>query len=63
MTAAMRPIIGAAQRNVSYYTASLNDLTQYPTLQGQHSVDVVIIGGGFTGCLHAAACESQRGSG
>lgn len=60
MTAAMRPVICAAQRNASYYTASLNDTTQYPTLQGQVSVDVVIIGGGFTGVASAVEL-AERG--
>ncbi|XVJ50331.1 NAD(P)/FAD-dependent oxidoreductase (plasmid) [Pseudomonas sp. UBT] len=60
MTAAMRPVIGAAQRSDSYYTASLNDATQYPTLQGQVSVDVVIIGGGFTGVASAVEL-AERG--
>ncbi|WP_442963639.1 NAD(P)/FAD-dependent oxidoreductase [Pseudomonas sp. ES3-33] len=56
----MRNVIGAAQRSASYYTASLNDPTQYPTLQGQHSVDVVIIGGGFTGVATAVEL-AERG--
>ncbi len=56
----MRPVICAAQRNASYYTASLNDTTQYPTLQGQVSVDVVIIGGGFTGVASAVEL-AERG--
>ncbi|WP_338722455.1 FAD-binding oxidoreductase [Pseudomonas tolaasii] len=56
MTVALR----TAERSASYYTASLNDPTQYPTLQGQVSVDVVIIGGGFTGV--ASALElAERG--
>ncbi|WP_406226766.1 NAD(P)/FAD-dependent oxidoreductase [Pseudomonas siliginis] len=37
----------------SYYTATLNQDTDYPTLQGRHKVDVVIIGGGFTGVATA----------
>jgi len=41
------------QRTNSYYTATLNHDTDYPTLQGQHRVDVVIIGGGFTGVATA----------
>ena len=50
----------AALRSPSYYTASLNDATQYPTLQGQVSVDVVIIGGGFTGVASAVEL-AERG--
>lgn len=60
MTADMRPVIAAAQRSASYYTASINDTTQYPTLQGQVSVDVVIIGGGFTGVASAVEL-AERG--
>ena len=60
MTAAMRPVTGAAQRSASYYTASLNDATHYPTLPGQVSVDVVIIGGGFTGVASAVEL-AERG--
>ncbi|MCU1770891.1 FAD-binding oxidoreductase [Pseudomonas sp. RSB 5.4] len=41
------------QRCNSYYTATLNQDTDYPTLQGRHQVDVVIIGGGFTGVATA----------
>ncbi|MBI3906612.1 MAG: FAD-binding oxidoreductase [Pseudomonas fluorescens] len=41
------------QRCNSYYTATLNHDTDYPTLQGRHRVDVVIIGGGFTGVATA----------
>ena len=44
---------GPAQRAPSYYSASLNDHTQYPQLKGTVQVDVAIIGGGFTG-LQAA---------
>lgn len=41
------------QRPHSYYTATLNQDTDYPTLQGRHRVDVVIIGGGFNGVATA----------
>ena len=41
------------ERCNSYYTATLNQDTDYPTLQGRHKVDVVIIGGGFTGVATA----------
>jgi glycine/D-amino acid oxidase-like deaminating enzyme len=41
------------QRCNSYYTATLNQETDYPTLQGEHKVDVAIIGGGFTGVATA----------
>lgn len=41
------------ERCNSYYTATLHQDTNYPKLQGTHSVDVVIIGGGFTGVATA----------
>ncbi len=41
------------QRINSYYTATLNHDTDFPVLQGTHSVDVAIIGGGFTGVATA----------
>ncbi|QQZ44250.1 FAD-binding oxidoreductase [Pseudomonas sp. SK3(2021)] len=53
MTAAFNPVTPAAERCPSYYSATLNNETAYPTLQGQVSVDVVIIGGGFTGVASA----------
>ncbi|AZC81528.1 FAD-binding oxidoreductase [Pseudomonas chlororaphis] len=53
MTAAFNPVTPAAERCPSYYSATLNSETAYPTLQGQVSVDVVIIGGGFTGVASA----------
>ncbi|SDZ55827.1 FAD-binding oxidoreductase [Pseudomonas sp. NFIX28] len=53
MTAALNPVTPAAERCPSYYSATLNQETHYPTLQGSHQVDVVIIGGGFTGVASA----------
>ncbi len=41
------------QRCSSYYTATLTQETDYPSLEGHHRVDVVIIGGGFTGVATA----------
>jgi glycine/D-amino acid oxidase-like deaminating enzyme len=60
MTAAINAVIPAAERCPSYYSASLNQETAYPTLQGQISVDVVIIGGGFTGVASAVEL-AERG--
>lgn len=37
----------------SYYVASLNDETAYPRQEGDETVDVCIIGGGFTGVSSA----------
>jgi hypothetical protein len=47
-------------RAPSYYTATLNEDTDYPTLQGQVKVDVAIIGGGFTGVATAVEL-AERG--
>lgn len=47
-------------RTPSYYTATIQEESAYPTLQGTHRVDVVIIGAGFTGI--ATALElAERG--
>ena len=51
---------GSAQRAPSYYSATVNDHSQYPTLQGTHQVDVAIIGGGFTGVATAVEL-AERG--
>ncbi|MBB2494700.1 NAD(P)/FAD-dependent oxidoreductase [Aquipseudomonas ullengensis] len=60
MNAALQPATAAAERCKSYYSATLNEETNYPTLQGQVSVDVVIIGGGFTGVASAVEL-AERG--
>jgi gamma-glutamylputrescine oxidase len=60
MNAAIQPVTPAAERAPSYYAASLNQETDYPTLQGEVSVDVVIIGGGFTGVATAVEL-AERG--
>lgn len=41
------------ERCASYYTASIVEETDYPILEGEHSVDVAIVGGGFTGVTTA----------
>ncbi|WP_286975509.1 FAD-binding oxidoreductase [Pseudomonas sp.] len=60
MNAQVNGVIPAVERCKSYYTATLNQETDYPTLQGQVSVDVVIIGGGFTGVASAVEL-AERG--
>ncbi len=50
----------SSQRCNSYYTASLNEETAYPRLEGEQRVDVVIIGGGFTGVATAVEL-AERG--
>jgi gamma-glutamylputrescine oxidase len=47
----------ASEHTSSYYAATANNPTRYPSLQGEHRADVVIVGGGFTGVsamLHLA---------
>jgi glycine/D-amino acid oxidase-like deaminating enzyme len=60
MTAINKAVIPAAERAQSYYSATLKQETDYPTLQGELSVDVVIIGGGFTGVASAVEL-AERG--
>ncbi|HSG98139.1 MAG TPA: FAD-binding oxidoreductase [Woeseiaceae bacterium] len=44
----------------SWYAATLNDDTRYPSLQGDHVADVCVIGAGFTG-ISAALHLAERG--
>ena len=37
----------------SYYAASVNEVTDYPVLEGRKSVDVCVVGAGFTGVATA----------
>ncbi|MCG4455341.1 FAD-binding oxidoreductase [Pseudomonas sp. MMS21-TM103] len=60
MTAAINTVIPAAERCPSYYSATLNQETDYPPLRGDVNVDVVIIGGGFTGVASAVEL-AERG--
>ena len=60
MNAITQPVTPAAERCPSYYSASLNQETDYPILKGEVSVDVVIIGGGFTGVASAVEL-AERG--
>ena len=44
----------------SYYAATVNDVTDYPTLEGTVSADVCVVGGGFTG-VSTALSLVERG--
>ena len=44
----------------SYYAATVNDPTDYPALEGAHSADVCVVGGGFTG-VSTALTLAERG--
>ncbi|MFC3532770.1 NAD(P)/FAD-dependent oxidoreductase [Vogesella facilis] len=51
---------GSAPRSPSYYSATIQQESDYPALRGTVDVDVVVIGGGFTGV--ASALElAERG--
>lgn len=43
----------AQERCASYYTASIDQESDYPTLTGEQHVDIAIVGGGFTGVTTA----------
>ena len=60
MNAAIKPVMPAPERCKSYYTATLNYETDYPTVQSTVKVDVAIIGGGFTGVATAVEL-AERG--
>ncbi|WP_280546631.1 FAD-binding oxidoreductase [Halomonas sp. 11-S5] len=47
-------------RPPSYYSASVIRESDYPILEGNHRVDVAIVGGGFTGVATAVEL-SERG--
>lgn len=44
----------------SYYAASVNEVTDFPVLEGEHSADVCIVGAGFTG-VATALTLAERG--
>lgn len=48
------------EHTASYYAATVNARTNYPGLQGEHTVDVVVVGAGFTG-LSSAIHLAERG--
>ena len=48
------------EHTASYYAATAHQKTAYPSLQGEHAVDVVVVGAGFTG-LSSALHLAERG--
>jgi len=49
-----------AQRCPAYYSATVNQDSDYPELEGDVRVDVAIVGGGFTG-INTALELAERG--
>lgn len=47
-------------RCASYYSATVHKESEYPALEGDHHVDVAVIGGGFTG-VNTALELAERG--
>ena len=56
----MKPIHQKQEHTRSYYTASVNEVTAYPALEGSKSVDVCVVGAGFTG-VATALTLAERG--
>lgn len=56
----MKSIDQQREHTGSYYAASVNEVTDYPTLEGTHSVDICVVGGGFTG-VATALTLAERG--
>lgn len=52
--------IETSEHTHSYYAATANIHTQYPQLEGSHSTDVLVIGGGFSG-VNTALELAERG--
>jgi len=56
----MKQINQKQEHTGSYYAASVNEITAYPLLEGSKSVDVCVVGGGFTG-VATALTLAERG--
>jgi glycine/D-amino acid oxidase-like deaminating enzyme len=56
----MRPEHQKQEHTGSYYAASVNEVTDYPELEGAKSVDICVIGAGFTG-VATALTLAERG--
>ena len=44
----------------SWYAATVNEVTDYPELQGTESADICVVGGGFSG-VSTALTLAERG--
>jgi len=56
----MKTINRKQEHTGSYYAASVNETTDYPELEGSKSVDVCVVGAGFTG-VATALTLAERG--
>ena len=56
----MRNIDQKQEHTKSYYAASVNEVTDYPVLEGARSADVCVVGAGFTG-VSTALSLAERG--
>ena len=56
----MKEIYRQQEHTGSYYAASVNEVTDYPELLGEHSVDVCVVGAGFTG-ISTALSLTEKG--
>lgn len=56
----MKAINQRQEHTGSYYAASVNEVTDYPVLEGGHSADICVVGGGFTG-VATALTLAERG--
>lgn len=56
----MKAINQKQEHTRSYYAATVNEVTDYPVLEGSHSADVCVVGAGFTG-VATALTLAERG--
>ncbi len=56
----MKSFYQQQEHTASYYAASANENTDYPVLEGSDSVDICVVGGGFTG-VATALTLAERG--
>ena len=57
----MKAIHQKQEHTNSYYAATVNEVTDYPELEGSISVDVCVVGAGFTG-VATALTLAERGN-
>lgn len=56
----MKAINQRQEHTGSYYAATVNEVTNYPVLEGSKSADICVVGGGFTG-VATALTLAERG--